>query len=170
MRSHDKKRRGPAYLASLGILLALALLLGYVEVLLPLPFGVPGMKIGLSNLVVLFALYRYGWPESAVLMVAKVTLTSLLFSGGMAFLYSLVGGSFSFLGMCALKKTGRLGILPVSTFGGVLHNLGQLLIAFLFIPSFNLLYYLPVLLFFGAGAGFLVGILAQEILIRLPKK
>ncbi|MBQ4293024.1 MAG: Gx transporter family protein [Lachnospiraceae bacterium] len=58
MRSHDKKRRGPAYLASLGILLALALLLGYVEVLLPLPFGVPGMKIGLSNLVVLFALYR----------------------------------------------------------------------------------------------------------------
>ncbi|MBQ7507350.1 MAG: Gx transporter family protein, partial [Lachnospiraceae bacterium] len=81
-----------------------------------------------------------------------------------------VGGSFSFLGMCALKKTQRLGILPVSTFGGVLHNLGQLLIAFLFIPSFNLLYYLPVLLFFGAGAGFLVGVLAQEILIRLPKK
>ncbi len=170
MQSRDKKKKGPAHVAILGILLALALILGYVESLLPLPFGVPGMKIGLSNLIVLFALYRYGWLEAGSLSLAKITLSCLLFSGGMAFLYSLAGGACSFFGMVLLKKTGRFGVLPVSTIGGVLHNLGQLLVAFLFIPSFNLLYYLPILLLFGAAAGFVVGLTTQELLIRLPKR
>jgi len=152
--------------AKTAILLSLALVLGYVEHLIPLPLPFPGVKIGLSNLVLLFALYQLRPANAWLIMLLKVLLTSLLFSGFSAFFYSLLGGVFSLLVMqLARRFCSEVG---TSILGGVFHNLGQLCAAAILFGTASVFYYLPPLFVSGAGFGFLLGVLIRLLLQHLP--
>lgn len=154
-------------LTTLSLLCALALVLSYVESLLPPLTAVPGIKIGLGNIAVVLTLYGVGvWP-ALVLSLVRLTLASLLFGTGVSFLYGLAGALLSFLGMVLLKKTDRFSPTGVSGAGGVLHNLGQVLVAVWMLDTPAILGYLPVLLLTGTLSGALVGLLGGVLLKRL---
>ena len=152
-------------LTTLGLSAALALILSYVESLLPPLMAVPGVKVGLPNIVILFLLYRYGWREAGGVSLIRLLLSAALFTGFAAFFYGLAGAALSLAGSTLLKKSGRFSPLGVSVAGGVLHNLGQIALAALVLNSGYLFAYLPVLLLSGTVAGAVVGLLAS-ILIR----
>ena len=152
-------------LTTLGLSVALALILSYVESLLPPLVAVPGVKAGLPNIVILFLLYRYGWKEAASVSLIRLLLSAALFTGFAAFFYGLSGAVLSLLGSVLLKRSGRFSPLGVSVAGGVLHNLGQIALAALILDSGYIFAYFPILLLSGTLAGALVGLLAG-ILIR----
>ena len=152
-------------LTTVGLSVALALILSYVESLLPPLVAVPGVKVGLPNVVILFLLYRYGWKEAGCVSLVRLLLTAALFTGFAAFFYGLSGAALSLLGAALLQKTGRFSPLGVSVAGGVLHNLGQIALAALVLDSGYIFAYLPFLLLSGTVAGAMVGLLAG-ILIR----
>ena len=157
-------------LTTLGLSVALALILSYVESLLPPLMAVPGVKVGLPNLVILFLLCRWGWREAGAVSLIRLLLTAALFTGFAAFFYGLAGAAVSLLGSALLKKTGRFSHLGVSVAGGVLHNLGQIAFAALVLDSGYIFAYLPVLLLSGTVAGALVGLLAAILLRRADIK
>ena len=146
-------------ITTLGLSVALALILSYVE-------SLPGVKVGLPNIVILFLLYRYGWKEAAAVSGIRLLLTAALFTGFAAFFYGLAGAVLSLLGSALLKRTGRFSPLGVSAAGGVLHNLGQIALAALVLDSGYIFAYLPVLLLSGTVAGALVGLLAGILIQR----
>lgn len=151
----------------MGVFLALALICSYVESLIPISFGIPGVKLGLTNIVVVLMLYCIGAKEALAVSVCRIVLAGFLFGNLFSILYSLAGGLLSFLIMWAVKRTGKLGILPVSVCGGIFHNIGQLAVAALVVENYNVFYYLPVLLFAGAVTGLAIGVVAQELIIRI---
>ena len=153
--------------AYMGVFLALALICSYVESLIPISFGIPGVKLGLTNIVVVLMLYCIGAKEALAVSVCRIVLTGFLFGNLFSILYSLAGGLLSFLIMWAVKRTGKLGILPVSVCGGIFHNIGQLAVAALVVENYNVFYYLPVLLLAGAATGLAIGVVAQELIIRI---
>ena len=151
----------------MGVFLALALICSYVESLIPISFGIPGVKLGLTNIVVVLMLYCIGAKEVLAVSVCRIVLAGFLFGNLFSILYSLAGGLLSFLIMWAVKRTGKLGILPVSVCGGIFHNIGQLAVAALVVENYNVFYYLPVLLLAGAATGLAIGVVAQELIIRI---
>ena len=151
----------------MGVFLALALICSYVESLIPISFGLPGVKLGLTNIVVVLMLYCIGAKEALAVSVCRIVLAGFLFGNLFSILYSLAGGLLSFLIMWAVKRTGKLGILPVSVCGGIFHNIGQLAVAALVVENYNVFYYLPVLLLAGAATGLAIGVVAQELIIRI---
>ena len=153
-------------LTTLGLSVALALILSYVESLLPPLVAVPGVKVGLPNIVILFLLYRFGWKEAAAVSGIRLLLSAALFTGFAAFFYGLSGAVLSLLGSALLKHSGRFSPLGVSAAGGVLHNLGQIALAALVLDSGYIFAYLPVLLLSGTVAGALVGLLAGILIQR----
>lgn len=150
-----------------GMLLALAFLLSYVETLIPFSFAIPGIKLGLANLVVITALYCLGEKGAFVISIVRIMLTGLTFTSLSVILYSLGGGLLSFLCMVLAKRLTPLGITGVSVLGGVAHNLGQLLVAALVVRTGSLMYYFPALLAAGTAAGALIGILGGLVTERL---
>lgn len=155
--------------AQYGLLVALALILSYVEAQIPAFFTVPGMKLGLTNVVVLFALYHMGSGSALLVNFLRIFLVSVLFGNGMSLAYSLAGGLLSWLVMTLLKKTGKFRIVTVSIVGGIAHNIGQILVAILVLETTALAWYLLVLWFTGLGSGFLIGLLGGELCRRLEK-
>ena len=153
--------------AFLGVFLALAMICSYIEMLIPFNFGIPGVKLGLTNIVVVLMLYTIGTREAIMVSVLRILLMGILFGNVMSIVYSLAGGILSFLVMAILKKTGQLGCISVSVAGGISHNIGQILAAAVVVNSFSILYYLRVLLIAGVVTGLLIGILAQELIVRL---
>lgn len=153
--------------AMLGMLLALALLCGYIESLIPVSFGVPGIKLGLPNLVVVITLYLLGPKEALLVSVARILLSGFLYGNMFGVLYGLAGGVFSFFVMLLLKQGLKLSPITVSAAGGITHNMGQLFVAMLVVENWNLLYYLPVLFFAGFLTGLLIGLISREVLLRL---
>ena len=151
----------------MGVFLALALICSYVESLIPISFGIPGVKLGLTNIVVVLMLYCIGAKEALAVSVCRIVLAGFLFGNLFSILYSLAGGLLSFLIMWAVKRTGKLGILPVSVCGGIFHNIGQLAVAAFVVENYNVFYYLPVLLLAGAATGLAIGVVAQELIIRI---
>lgn len=142
----------------LGLMTSLAMILSYVEFLLPPIFSaVPGIKIGLPNVVIIFALYRMGIKEAAAISLVRLCLSSLLFGTALTFVYSLVGAALSLLAMILLKKVGVFSIIGVSVAGGVLHNLGQIIVAVLLLGTAEIAYYMIVLAITGTVAGVFVG-------------
>ena len=139
--------------ARFGLLVALALILSYLESLLPFSFGVPGIKLGLPNLVVIFALYRMGVRNAAILSLLRVALASILFGSVMSFAYSAVGAALSLLVMWGMKTSGRFGTAGVSVAGALAHNFGQILTAALLLETSRLAWYLPALCISGTAAG-----------------
>ena len=144
------KKYHPAYF---GVYLALALILSYVESLIPFYFGIPGVKLGLTNLVIVLVLYQLGFGPAMVLS---------------SILYSLAGGVLSLLVMALVKKTGKFSIAGVSICGGIFHNVGQILVAMVVVENMSIAYYMPVLLISGVITGCLIGIAAGEVKRRLP--
>ena len=154
----------------LGLCTALALVLAYVEMLLPpLYAAVPGVKMGLPNIVIMFLLYRKGPLSAAVVSLLRLVLVTLLFGNAMAFLYSLAGAVISLPVMMLLKKLGFLSEVGVSVVGGVMHNVGQILMAMLLLQTVELAYYLVALTLSGIAAGVLVGLGAAFLIRRVPR-
>lgn len=153
--------------ARYGLLMALALILSYVEAQIPAFFTVPGMKLGLTNVVVLFALYGMGEGSALVINLLRIVLVSVLFGNGMSMAYSVAGGLLSGLVMILLKKTGQFSIPAVSVAGGVAHNVGQILAAMFLLGTRSLAWYLLVLWFTGLASGLLIGLLGAEVIRRM---
>lgn len=145
------------------MLSALAIIFGYIESLFPAS-PIPGIKLGISNIVILFAIFRFNMTYAFFIMLAKVFVSSLLFSGLNVFIYSLAGGIFSVLTMTLSKKI--LSVIGVSIVGGVFHNIGQLLTASFIMKTLAVFVYTPYLLFSGVIVGFIVGSVCQIILKR----
>ena len=152
-------------IAKMGLLLALGMILSYVESLFPIAPAVPGIKIGLSNILAVLLLYSYGAGACILYQGMRIFLTALLFGSFYSGIYSLAGAALSLAAMILLKKAKLLDIEGVSMSGGVFHNIGQLLIAFLFVQNTAIFGYLPILLIAGALSGYLIG-LVGEILIK----
>lgn len=165
MPSHSESARR---LALYALLTALALIFSYIEVLIPFNFGVPGIKLGLANLVVIIALYYIGPCSALMISLLRVLIAGLLFNGLFGCLYSLAGALLSFAAMLATAKSDRFSVTGVSVCGGVAHNLGQILTASFFISSLKIFAYFPVLIISGIISGAIIGMLAHVILQRLP--
>ena len=155
-------------LVLLAMLTAVAMILSYVESLLP-SVGIPGVKMGLANIAVIFALFRFGWKEAAALSLVRVVLVSLLFGSVGAMLYSLSGGLLSFAVMALLRRIDRFSTVGISVAGGVAHNAGQILMAMLILHTKQLLGYLPVLAVSGIAGGVLTGLAAALLIRRIPE-
>lgn len=150
--------------AKLGIFVALAMVFSYIEVLIPFHIGIPGVKLGIANIVVVAALYMLKGREVWMISMVRILLMGLLFGNGASLLYSLAGGMCSLAVMMLLKKTGKFSVMGVSVAGGIFHNLGQLLAAAFVIQNGSVLYYLTVLGFSGILTGFLIGWLAGRVI------
>lgn len=148
---------------------AFAMILSYVEALIPIPFPVPGMKLGLANLAIIMVMYLYSWKEAFLVSVMRIILTSLLFGTGMSFAFSIAGGVLSLIIMALIKKSKLLPMFGVSMVGGVMHNLGQLIIAMIIIKTTKLGYYFAILMVTGAVTGILNGYLGSLGLKSLNK-
>jgi heptaprenyl diphosphate synthase len=150
------------------LLAALALIFSYIEVLIPFNFGIPGIKLGIANLVVIIALYYLGIRYALLINLLRVFISGLLFSGLFGMLYSLAGALLSMAVMILLKRTNVFSITGVSMAGGVAHNLGQILTAAFVISNLKVFIYFPVLIISGVVSGAVIGILAYLILKKLP--
>ncbi len=155
-------------LVLLAMLTAVAMILSYVESLLP-SVGIPGVKMGLANIAVIFALFRFGWKEAAALSLVRVMLVSLLFGSVGAMLYSLAGAVLSLAVMALLRRIDRFSTVGISVAGGVAHNAGQILMAMLILQTKQLLGYLPVLAVSGIAGGVLTGLAAALLIRRIPE-
>ena len=153
--------------AYLGLFAAIAIIFGYVESLIPFFAGIPGMKLGLANLAVLFILEKYSWKEAALVSTVRILVIGFLFGNMFSILYSLAGAALSLTVMTLMKKFSGFSILGISVAGGVSHNIGQLIVASLIVENPSLLYYAPALLISGVVTGLLIGLLAGEITKRI---
>lgn len=151
-------------IANMAMLVAVAMIFSYVESLIPINFGVPGMKLGIANLVTVTGLYFLAVPEVMTVVAMRVLLTGFLFGNGMSIVYSLAGGLLSVLVMAGMKKLKGFSIIGISMAGGIAHNIGQLAVATLVVESLKLVYYLPALLAAGAVTGFLIGLVSGKLL------
>ena len=153
--------------ALLGMLVALAFVLSYIETLIPVNLGIPGAKLGLANLVVMVALYTLGTKEAFGLSMVRILLTGLTFSSMAAMLYSFAGGLLSFAVMALMKKTKKLSVTGVSVLGGIAHNAGQIFVAMWMLDTATLIYSLPVLAITGVASGTVIGLLAVMVIRRI---
>ncbi len=153
----------------LGLLLAFALILSYVETLIPFSVAIPGIKIGMSNLAVVWCLYLLSFREAMLLSVSKAVLSGLLFGNPVMILYSLSGAVLSGLVMYLLKRSNGFHVPVVSAVGGVAHNIGQLLVAFLMVQTYGIVYYIPFLLLAGLLMGGVNGSISALVLPYLQK-
>ena len=157
-------------IAFAGISAALALLLSYVEFLLPPLFvSVPGIKIGLANVVIIFALYCLGVRYAAIISFVRLIMSSLLFGNTLTLAYSIAGALLSLTVMAILKKTGFLSCIGVSVAGGVSHNIGQILVAIFLLKTPQIAYYMFVLSVTGIISGAFIGLCGAFLIKRIPQ-
>ncbi len=155
--------------AYFGVFTALALIFSYVESLIPIHIGIPGVKLGFANLIIVIALYKMSLKEAYILSVVRIVLAGFMFGNMFAILYSLAGGMLSLTIMCILKKTDKFSVYGISMAGGVFHNVGQLVMAIIVLESVSIGYYFPVLLISGLATGFVIGVISNEMMKRLKK-
>lgn len=153
--------------AYFGVFTALALIFSYIETLIPFQIGIPGVKLGLANLIIVIALYKMSLKETYLLSVVRVVIAGFLFGNLFSIIYSLAGGICSITVMWLLKRRESFSIIGVSAVGGVFHNVGQLLIAMLAVESFSVSYYFPILMIAGIITGIIIGVVSKEMLKRL---
>ena len=153
--------------AYFGVFTALALIFSYVETLIPINFGIPGVKLGLANLIIVIALYKMRLREVYLLSIVRVLLSGFIFGNYFSIIYSLAGGLLSLTVMAVFKRKDGFSIMGISIAGGVFHNVGQLIVAMLVVETFSVAYYVPVLLIAGMITGLLIGIVSNEMLKRL---
>ena len=154
-------------LSALSLTVAVAMLLSYIEAQLPAFTAVPGIKVGLANIAVIFALYRFGIKDAVVISIIRVTMISLLFGSVVSRAYGFSGAVVSLALMAVLKRFSPLTPIGVSVAGGVAHNIGQIAVACILVRSAAVAYYLPVLLISGTVAGIVTGVAAGILVKRL---
>lgn len=148
----------------LGFLLAVSMILSYIESILPFSVGIPGIKLGLPNLIVVLLLYTYGAKEAFTVNLARILLSGFLFGNLYSILYALAGALCSFCLMLLLRNIKYFSIAGVSIGGGVFHNIGQILAAMFVVDTFAPAFYLPFLMIAGAVTGFLIGAAGNRLL------
>ncbi|MBR3150266.1 MAG: Gx transporter family protein [Eubacterium sp.] len=153
--------------ATIALCIALAFVLSFLESLIPINIGIPGVKLGLANSITLAAIYLLGKREAFFISMLRILLAGLLFSGAFSLVYSYAGGILSFLVMIAAMKSEKLSPVGVSVLGAAVHNVGQIIVAAVVMNSSQIVYYLPVLLISGAVSGVLVGIVSGIVIARL---
>lgn len=152
---------------SFGVFVALALIFSYIETLIPIHFGIPGVKLGLANLIIVVGLYKLPLTDDFLLSVTRVLLAGFLFGNLFSIIYSLAGCILSLSVMALAKRTEKFDVMGISILGGIFHNIGQLIVAALVLENISIFNYIPVLLVAGLVTGALIGIVAGEILKRL---
>lgn len=160
MRSHNKVRR----LVYMSLLIALAMALSYFERFIPMPSNVPGMKLGLANIITVIAIFYFKGKEVFLIVLLRVILTAAIVGSGMSFFYSLAGGVLSFIGMLCLHRLASrfVSTIGLSVLGAVLHNIGQLsVLAFVSHRITIALSYAPILMVSGIFTGIFVGLAAM---------
>lgn len=155
-------------IALFGIMVALAFTFSYLESLIPFNFGIPGVKLGLANLVVVVALYVMKPGEAFSIAIIRIFLAGLTFGNVYSLAYSLCGGILSFIVMWLVKRT-KLSVIGVSMMGGICHNIGQITVAAIVMETVRIVYYLPVLIGAGLLTGLLLGVISNLIINRLEK-
>jgi len=145
------------------------MILSYIDSLIPILPAIPGIKLGLANLVILTALYMTETKYALIINIVRILLTGFLFTGMTGILYSMAGALLSFLVMCLLKKSSHFSVIGVSLAGGAAHNTGQLSVAVLLVLEPRLFYYLPVLVISGCITGIITGLLTHVLTVRLKK-
>lgn len=153
-------------IAKTGMLVAVAFVLSYIESMLPLNLGVPGIKLGLSNIVVLFSIFNLNTLTAFCIAIVRIVLCGITFGNLSGMLYSLSGGILSFVVMLLLKKTKKFSVYGVSVAGGVSHNIGQILVAIAVLNNKLIMYYFPFLLIAGVVAGIATGMLGGILIKR----
>jgi len=157
-------------IAIAGLLIACGIIFGYIEYLFPLPIGIPGVKVGFSNVITLISLYTLPLPLCLCILILRILISGAMFGNLFGIIYSLAGALFSFLLMYLFKKTDIFSILGLSMLGGVGHNTAQLVVACLLVSQMKIFYYMPILLISGLMCGFIVGYISNEILKRVKNK
>ena len=157
-------------IALLGILTSVSLVLSYIEAILPpLWSAVPGIKMGLPNIIIVLLLYRFSFRDAAVVSLIRISIMSLLFGNAMIFIYSFAGAALSLFVMATFKKMDFLSTVGVSITGGVTHNLGQIIVAIIIMQTKEIGYYMIVLAITGTIAGVLIGIVSSVVLRYFKK-
>jgi len=157
--------------AFLGVCVSIALVLAYIEAILPPLFpSIPGIKIGLPNIIIIFLLYKKGPVSAITVSLLRILLQCLLFGNTISLAYSLAGGLLSIIVMITLKKINIFSTIGVSIAGGVFHNIGQILMAVSILESSELLYYLAILTVTGTIAGVLIGVCGSLLIKHVPEK
>ena len=172
MSKHTSTTKSVKRMTVFGLLIALAFVLSYLETLIPLAaasFFVPGMKIGLANIVVMVALYTLGYKDAFVLSVVRVLLVGFTFGNTVSMMYSLAGGILSYVVMAILKKMNLFSMIPVSIAGGIFHNVGQICVAMLILENAGVWFHMPVLFVSGVITGLLIGLLGGEVTRRIKR-
>lgn len=152
-----------------GVMIALAFIFSYLDTLIPINIGIPGVKPGFANIVVLSALYLYDKKDALIISVIRIVLAGAVFSGTYAMLYSLAGGLLSYLAMIIAVRVKKLSVIGVSVIGAIFHNLGQIIVAALVTETYRIAYYFPMLIVSAVITGVLIGTLSGIIIKRIYK-
>ena len=155
---------------AIALAIALAMIISFVESQIPAFVAILGVKIGLANIAVVFVLYKLGWKEAVLISLVRVFMVSVLFGTAVSLFYSVAGAVLSLTGMVLLRKTGLFSTVAVSVTGGVLHNVGQILMACLLLETNVIVYYLPFLILSGVIAGVVIGVVAAIMVKRVQVK
>lgn len=150
-----------------GVFTALAAIASYIEAILPLSVGIPGVKLGLANIIIITVLYLFSARAALCISIIRILIVGFLFGNMSMILYSLCGGLLSFLVMYLAKKTNKVSIIGVSVMGGIFHNIGQIIAAGFSIGFTSIIGYIPILIISGTVAGIIIGLVAKQIVLRL---
>ncbi|MDE6149392.1 MAG: Gx transporter family protein [Ruminococcus sp.] len=156
--------------ATVGAFVALALIFSYVEAIIPFNFGIPGIKLGLANLVIVTGLYFLNYKDVCIISLLRIFISGLLFGNGLSLIYSISGGLLSLIVMIIFKKTNIFSVVGVSIVGAVFHNISQIIAAAFVIQTSVVVIYLPILMIAGVGTGFLIGFISSNLLPILIKQ
>ncbi len=152
-----------------GLFIALAFIFSYIESQIPIPFPIPGIKLGLANLVVIIAIYGIGSKEAFVLSMVRILLVGITFRDPFSLVFSFAGGLMSWTSMITLKKLKLFSMIGISIIGGIAHNIGQIIVAIIYVNNTSLVFYLPFLMISGVVGGTLIGMLGAIVIKRLNK-
>ena len=155
-------------ISEFSIYTALAFIFGYIENLIPLPVPFPGMKIGFANLVLMIVLYKKNFRYAFGISMLRYLLNAITFGSLFSLLYSLAGSILSLFAMAGMKKIRSFSIVSVSAFGGIVHNMGQLIVAACLVGFSSIIWYMPILYFCGLITGILIGTISAQCLERIP--
>lgn len=165
----EKKKVNTKKISGIGLMIALAFVLSYIESMMPINIGIPGIKVGFSNIVVIFSLYVYSPLAAFGIAIVRIILVGLTFGNFASLMYSFAGGMLSFVIMYVLRRLDLFSVKGVSVAGGVSHNIGQIIVAMLVLKTKLLIYYLPALIISGMIAGIVVGIAGGLLIKRIGR-
>lgn len=153
----------------MAMLVALAIIFSYVEFLIPINLGIPGIKLGLANLVIVIALYTLELGDVWIISILRILIIGFMFGSGMSIIYSLAGAVVSLIVMALMKKINGFSIMGISMIGAVAHNMGQIVVAMFVVENTSILYYVPALLIAGLITGGIIGIVSKRVLTVIKK-